>query len=281
MSLLDWFKQAKASPRDYLYVHKQNLNSYLDQISSTTTHDKSPSLQLDLSVTGISVRADQASRHRDKTDHEKICELIKYLDRHGHLGHRRPSLNHTDHDDTKVPDFVLEECDAVRVSIPAVDRAASKEGVVIWLSEWPLDRGKSAIRPPGLLCIIQDTTSDDTRYRAGFSHSGYTWVEALLHQLNQQSNKTQLSAQYPLSPMGDYLYDLMQAQQYLQDEMKLLRPHPLEWLKAKGCEVLSLEQRITALYRIRNVGSDEIGTQNRQEDFKVSTFAYGIAIWGG
>lgn len=81
--------------------------------------------------------------------------------------------------------------------------------------------------------------------------------------------------------MGDYLYDLMQAQQYLQDEMKLLRPHPLEWLKAKGCEVLSLEQRITALYRIRNVGSDEIGTQNRQEDFKVSTFAYGIAIWGG
>lgn len=173
MSLLDWFKQAKASPRDYLYVHKQRLNSYLDQISSTTTHDKSPSLQLDLSVTGISVRADQASRHRDKTDHEKICELIKYLDRHGHLGHRRPSLNHTDHDDTKVPDFVLEECDAVRVSIPAVDRAASKEGVVIWLSEWPLDRGRSAIRPPGLLCIIQDTTSDDTRYRAGFSHSGY------------------------------------------------------------------------------------------------------------
>jgi hypothetical protein len=63
--------------------------------------------------------------------------------------------------------------------------------------------------------------------------------------------------------------------------MKLLRPHPLEWLKAKGCEVLSLEQRITALYRIRNVGNDEIGTQNRQEDFKVSTFAYGIAIWGG
>lgn len=280
MSLLDWFKQSKAPPRDYLYVDKQRLNSYLDQISSTTTHDKSPSLQLDLSVTGISVRADQASRHRDKTDHEKICELIKYLDRHGHLGHHRPSLNHTDHDDTKIPDFALEECDAVRVLIPAVDRAASKEGVVIWLSEWPLDRGKSAIRPPGLLCIIQDTTSDDTRYRAGFSHSGYTWLQALLYQLHQQTSKTQLAGQYPLPPMGNYLFDLMQAQQYLQQEMAPLRSNPLGWLKAKGC-VLSSARRITALYRIRNIGGDEIGTQNRQENFMVSTFAYGIAIWGG
>ena len=281
MSILSRFKRAKVPPRDYLYVDSQRLNSYLEQISSTKTHDKSPSLQVELSVTSISVRAEQISRHRDKTDHEKICELIKYLDRHGHLGHRRLSLNHEGYDDTRVPDFVLEECDAVRVLIPAVDRGKEwKEGVVIWLSEWPLNHEKNALRPPGLLCIIQDSTSDDKRYRAGFSHSGYTWVAALLHQLNQQPRKTQLSAHYPSSPMGDYLYDLMQAQQYLQNEMKLFRPHPLEWLRAKGCEVLSSAQRITALYRIRNVGVDEMGTQNRDEDFMVSTFAYGIAIWG-
>jgi len=280
MSLLDWFKQANAPPRDYLYVDKQRLNSYLDQISSTTTHDKSPSLQLDLSVTGISVRADQASRHRDKTDHEKICELIKYLDRHGHLGRRRPSLNHTDQDDTKVPDLVLEECAAVRVLIPAIDRVESREGVVIWLSEWPLNHEKNAIRPPGLLCIIQDSTSDDTRHRAGFSHSGYTWLQALLHQLHQQTSKTHLSTQYPLTSIGDYLYELMQAQQHLQKEMVLLRTKPLEWLKEKGC-ILSSTRRITALYRIRNVGNDEIGTENRAGDFTISTFAYGIAIWEG
>lgn len=280
MGFLAWFKQAKSPPRDYLYIDEQRLNSYLDQISSVMAHDKFPSLQLDLSLTGISVRADQASRHRDKTNHEKICELIKYLDRHGHLGHHRPNLNHSENDDTKVPDLVLEECDATRILIPALNNADSKdEGVVIWLSEWPLDHEKGAIRPSGLLCIIQDSSSDDKRHRAGFSHSGYTWLAALLRQLGQQPCKTYLSEQYPLCPTGDYNFDLMEAQHRLQEEMALLHPHPLEWLKAKGCKVFSLNRRITALYRIRNVGIDETGTQNRQEDFTVSTFAYGIAIW--
>ena len=99
------------------------------------------------------------------------------------------------------------------------------------------------------------------------------------YQLHQQSRGTQLAALYPLSPIGDYLHDLMGAQLYLQNEMALLRPDPLGWLKAKGC-LLSSARRIVALYRIRNVGSDEIGTENRLEDFMISTFAYGIAIWG-
>jgi len=279
MRFLNRFKRAKPLLRDYLYLDHRRLNSYLDQISSTTTHDKTRTLRLSVSLTAPSIQTESATRQRDKTDHEKVCELIEYLDGNGHLGRRRPGLIRTDHDDVETPDFVLEECDCVRVLIPPVDGAQPERGVVVWLSLWPLTREEKAIRPPGLLCIIQDTTLDDTRHRAGFSHSGYTWLQALLYQLHQQSSETQLAALYPLSPIGDYLHDLMGAQLYLQHEMAVLRPDPLGWLKAKGC-LLSSARRIAALYRIRNVGSDEIGTENRLEDFMISTFAYGVAIWG-
>jgi hypothetical protein len=229
-------------------------------------------------VAGPSVNAEQPAHQREKTDHEKVCELIEYLERYGHLGYRRPALVQTDHEDIGLPDFVLEECDAVRILIPPADGAQPEQGVVVWLSEWPIDRHEKALRPPGLLCVIQDSTSDDTRYRAGFEHSSYTWLQALLHQLHQQSRKTQLASEYPLSSTGDYLFNLMEAQTYLRSDMGVIRPEPLTWLKQKGC-LLSLPRRIMALYRIRNIGSDEIGTENRFEDFMISTFAYGIALW--
>lgn len=277
MRFLGRFRRKTLSLRDYLHVDRKRLNSYLEQISSTSVYDKAPSLGVGLSVAGPSVSAQQPRVRRDKTDHEKVCELIAYLERHGHLGHRRPALVRTDHEDLALPDFVLEQCDAVRLLIPAV--ASERDGgVVVWVSEWPIERGERVLRPAGLLCIIQDSTSDDSRYRAGFEYSSYTWLQALLHQLHQQPSQTQLAARYPLSPTGDYRFDLMAAQDYLRSEMEMLRTKPLAWLTAKGC-ILSLPRRITALYRIRNLGSDEIDTKNRFEDFTLSTFAYGIAVW--
>ena len=281
MDDVEQIKRGKALIREYLYIDQMRINSYLDQVSSTTIHDKAPSLEVGLSLIGPSVKAGQVPRYRDKTDHEKICELIEHLGHYGHLGHSRPSLIHTDHDDMRAPDFVLEECDATRVLIPAVEGTESKDGVVIWLSEWPLQHEKNALRPAGLLCVIQGSALDDKRSRAGFSHSGYTWLGSLLCQLRQQSRETQLTAKYPLSPTGDYLYDLIQAEQLLQNEMTILRPNPLGWLKANGCVVLSLKRRIMALYKIRHVGIDQIGTERADKDFTISTFAYGIAIWAG
>ena len=264
--------------RDYLYVDQKRLDSYLGQISSTSTYDKVPSLGLGISLVGPSVSAQQPPVRRDKSDHEKVCELIAYLERHGYLGHRRPVLVKASHEDLTQPDFVLEQCDAVRVLIPAV--ASDRDGVVVWVSEWPIEREERVLRPAGLLCIIQDCTPDDSRHRVGFEHSGYTWLQALLYQLRQQPSETQLAAQYSLPATGDYRFDLMVAQDYLRGEMGALRTKPFAWLTAKGC-VLSLPRRITALYRIRNLGGDEIDTKNRFEDFTVSTFAYAIAVWAG
>jgi len=278
MKIFDRFRKGKPPIRDYLYVDEKRLNSYLEQIGSTSTFRKAPSLKLSLSFSGPKVTAEQASQLRNKTNHEKICELIEYLEGHGYLGHSRPALIHSDHEDVETPDFVLEECKASRILIPAAEQSDSRRGIVIWVSEWPIERNLNALRPAGLLCVIQDSTYDDTRHRAGFSHSGYTWIQALLYQLHQEKIKTKIATEYPLLPIGEYEWDIMDGQRYLNNEVQSFRPYPLHWLKEKGC-VLSTSRRIVALYRIRNLGSDEIGTENKQEDFTVSSFAYGIAIW--
>src|SRR2546425_268886 len=105
MNFLRRFKRARPPLRDYLYIDHRRLNSYLDQISSTTTYDKTLALRPGLSLTGPSVQAERATRQRDKTEHEKVCELIEYLDGNGQLGLRRPGLIQTDHDDVEMPDF--------------------------------------------------------------------------------------------------------------------------------------------------------------------------------
>jgi len=278
MKIFDRLRKSKPSPRDYLYIDETRLNSYIEQIGSTTAFRRSPSLKFGISDSGPNITAEIATEFHEKTNHEKVCELVKYLERNGHISHSRPALVQESGDYVKIPDFVLEECEAYRILIPATEDLNGRAGIVIWVSEWPIERNMNLLRPPGLLCLIQDSTHDDAKYTAGFSHSGYTWLQALLYQLHQEQIKTQLATEYPLSPIGEYEWDIMDGQRYLNNEVQSFRPYPLRWLKEKGC-VLSTTRRIVTLYRIRNLGGDEIGTENKQEDFTVSTFAYGIAIW--
>ena len=280
MKIFDRHKKSKPSPRDYLYIDETRLNSYLEQISSTTTFRRSPSLKFGISDSGPSISAELATQSREKTKHEKVSDLINYLEHNGHVSHTRPALVRESGDYIEIPDFVLEECDAYRISIPSTKDLEGRAGIVIWVSEWPLKRNLNLLRPPGLLCLIQDSTHDDTKYTAGFSHSGYTWLQALLYQLSQENIKTKLSEEYPSLPIGDYQYGIMRAQNYIYNERQVFRQYPIRWLKEKGC-ILSTSRRIVALFRIRNLGGDEIGNDNKQEDFTVSTFAYAIAIWAG
>ena len=277
MKILDLFRRANPSPRDYLYIDETRLNKYVEQISSTNTFRKSPSLKFGTSGLIPTISIEVAAQLSEKTNHEKVSELVKYLEDNGHISHSRPaeSGNYGD-----IPDFVLEECEASRILIPSTKDFDASEGIVIWVSEWPLERKLNLLSPPGLLCLIQDSTHDDTTHNAGFSHSGYTWLQALLHQLSQEKVKTKMLIEYPLSPIGDYLHDIITAQRYLDNERQVFRKNPLRWLKEKGCK-LSTSRRIVTLYRIRNLGGDQIGTERREEDFTVSTFAYAIAIWAG
>ena len=278
MKIFDRIRKSKPSPRDYLYIDETRLNSYIEQIGSTTTFRRSPSLKFGISDSGPNITAEFATQSREKTNHEKVSEFINYLEHNGHISHTRPALVHESGDYIKIPDFVLEECDAYRILIPPTKDLEGRAGIVIWVSEWPLERNLNLLCPPGLLCSIQDSTHDDTKYTAGFSHSGYTWLQALLYQLSIENVQTELSRKYPLSPIGEYQHDIMGAQHYLNKEIQVVRQYPLRWLKEKGC-VLSARRRIVALYKIRNLGGDEIGSENKQEDFTVSTFAYAIAIW--
>lgn len=276
MKLFRRFKKNHPSLRDYLYVDETRLNSYLGQISSTGAFKRAPSLK-SLKVGPVSVELTPHSR--EKTDHEKVCELVKHLESNGHISHSRPYVAHESGDYAKIPNFVLEECEAYRILIPSTKIVHGNEGIVIWISEWPLERNSHPVIQPGLLCMIQDSTYDDNKHTAGFSHSGYTWLQSLLYQLAEEDIKTRLSSQYPVSHLGDYIYDIMSVQSYLHDEEHIFRPRPLEWLKQKGC-ILSTNRRIVALYKIRNLGGDEIGIENNREDLTVSTFGYAIAIWG-
>jgi hypothetical protein len=276
MGFRDVFRRSKPAPREYLYVDQERLNSYLEQISSTSTYDKVPSLGLGLSRSGPSVRAEQARHVRPKFTHEKIEELIAHLNRNGHLRRDRPCWVCSSEDDLTTPPFVLETCDAVPVLIPATDDGQGAPGVMIWVSEWPIDRRENVLHRPGLVCIIQDASRDDRQHRPSFS--SYTWLLPLLHQLHLQPSRTALATRYPRWRLGDYTYDIMAVQSQLEPDRAIFRPHPLRWLEAQGCRV-GAPRRISALYRIRAVSGDEIGTENREEDFTISTFAYGIAIW--
>lgn len=271
------FRQRKPEPREYLYVDERRLDLYLGQFSSTSTYDKVASVGVALSGSGPSAHAEQTRHLRTKSPHEKIEELVGYLERNGHLRRQRPCEVRSSDEDMHRPAFVLEECEAVKVLIPPVDGAAGSEpGVVIWVSEWPLDRRENVLCRPGLLCIIQDASTDDRQRHASFS--SYSWLLALLHQLHLQPVRTAVAARYHFGQSDEYTFDLMAAQSQLERDRAVFRPHPLRWLTEKGC-MPSEQRRITALYWIRHANIDEIGTKCRGEDFTISTFAYGIAIW--
>jgi hypothetical protein len=104
MALLDRLRRPKAVPRDYLYVDRRRLNSYLEQISSTRAADKPRSIRVGLTMKGPAVAAEPATQYRDKTDHEKVCELIDYLDQYGHLTRRRPAAIQNEDEPFEVPE---------------------------------------------------------------------------------------------------------------------------------------------------------------------------------
>src|SRR5262245_8563708 len=137
--LLFW--RSRPVLREYLHVDEVRLNSYLEQISATSTYDKVPSLKWGISSLGPSASGEQTRHLRPKTNHEKISELIDYLERQGYLGHTRPNQLHGSDQYLPEHDFVAEECDAVKVLVPRADHEmASAGGVVVWISEWPIER---------------------------------------------------------------------------------------------------------------------------------------------
>ena len=73
--------------RDYRFIDRSRLDSLLEQFSSTTTHDSTLAVRGEISV-NPSIQAERSIRYREKKDHEKICELIEYLDSTNQLGRR-------------------------------------------------------------------------------------------------------------------------------------------------------------------------------------------------
>lgn len=270
------FKRPKPDLREYLYVDDRRVNSYLEQISSTDTYDRVPSLQFGVSGDGNpSMRFEYSKQRRPKNQHALVTELVSHLDRRGKLGRARPRWGDSSEADPE-PTFVLETCEAVKVLFPDTKGDAGS-GVVAWLSEWPTDRRAHALRPAGVLCMIEDATSDDRVHRASFS--SYSWLLALLHQLHLQPTRTALAAQFSFAQDGEYGFDLLAAHHELHPDAAVFRPNPVQWLKQKGCVVSPEPRRVTALYRIRNQSTDEIATVTLPENFTISTFAYAIAVW--
>ena len=265
-------RRNRPAPPEYLCIDQSRLDDYLGAISSTTTRGRAPSLGF--SAFGLSAHIAGTAPPREKSRHEKVTELIRYLERHGHLSHDRPCVPRSSDDDLAPAPFVLEICDAVPVIIPAAENTGP--GAMMWVSEWPLDQRQDALRRPGLLCMIEDASRDDGQHRPCFS--SYTWLLALLHQLRLQPRPTALAARYVASHGAGYSFDIMTPLGQLLPAGGVFRPHPLRWLEAQGCQV-GLSRRVHALYRIRAASEDEIGTKNRTQDFTISTFSYAIAIW--
>ncbi len=263
--------------RDYLYVDERRLNSYLEQFSDTDTYDKVRVGEVGLGPTGPSYRNRAEKHRRPKTQHARVAELLSYLQRTGKVSGERPCWVNDSREDIATPRFRLEQCDATRVLVPCAERAgAPSEGVMIWVSPWPLDRRNDVLRRPGVLCLIEDASHDERSHRTSFS--SYTWVLSLLHQLTLQPTTTLLGGQYLSNSSGEYTFHIMAPGPQVWEESDVFRRDPLGWLAAKGCKVSPQPRRIEVLYQLRNVAVDDVGIRT-EPDFTISTFAYAIAIW--
>ena len=108
MKIIERFKNRHSAPRDYLFIDDIRLDSYLSQISSTESIRRAPSLTFGMSDSGPSVSAGLAQEYREKTNHEKICELIKCLERRKQIAHNRPYEIKESGDYINIPDSVIE-----------------------------------------------------------------------------------------------------------------------------------------------------------------------------
>ncbi len=111
---------------DYLYIDRQRLDAYFEQVSGTVAFDKVPEWTASLAMDGPKVEGKQTRHPRPYSPTEKIRAVLKHL-------LARSSM--IERDSATIPPFGFETLEAVKVVIPPKENSSGDlVGVVLWLS---------------------------------------------------------------------------------------------------------------------------------------------------
>jgi hypothetical protein len=137
---------------EYLYIDKNRVNSYFDQIETPLKFDKMPEWKVEFGLPYIAkVAGNQSSFARPWTMEEKIRAIIKNLQENNHIEYERQNAK-----TERIKEFRFEVCSARKVFITPDDSKPSDfKGLNIWIS--PAQRSG-----PGMLFLIEDYQCNDT-----------------------------------------------------------------------------------------------------------------------
>jgi len=253
---------------EYIFLDLNRIDSYAEQIGSSFAYDKVPQWGSELSITGPKVQTLQGRHKRALHTHEKIENIIKYLDKHKLLYNKRPTLKrgsiYNDFD-RKDKLFVLESFLASKVTIPHKTNGMHFSDINMWFS---LEIGDEK----NMLCLLEDYRKTDAELRIGNRFlSAYTLLTSIINAINDDLAHTIIGDYIPSRKMtSNWMEELHDDWQRSRKYVYEFIQDPIALFKHMGC-IVSQPRKIISLYRIRDIGRDS-------EGMCTSVFGYPIFI---
>lgn len=147
--------------REYIFVDKRRLDSYVDQIRSPLTADKLPEWSVGLSLAGPKAGGSQKQVTRPLASHEKVEELLTHLRKHKWVTTGSPSTSHGIHTS---PTFRIDTVTATRVFLPPTESARTDfNGLHIWFAHYDAKEapGRNSDEN-GKLFLLEDISEPDS-----------------------------------------------------------------------------------------------------------------------
>jgi len=220
--------------RDYLYIDRERLVSYLEQTGEPETLRLIKEGSLEVSLAGLKMSGKQSQQYREWTDHEAINEVEELLFKVKDVDFQRP-ISHTDADNNP-RHFVIETTTFTKVVLPIPKEARlDLRELVLWCSEpnfSDYDPSLPRWEAQGtFLVLIAHPSSADGNYSGTWS--GHSALHALLSQVRR---------------------DCEDKFRYLNEKRK--GPKPIELLREIGGHVL--EPRLSkTLYKKRAITNEQ------------------------
>ena len=258
--------------KDYRYVDRERLRSYLDQfnsISEAESRERKSFIKFSLGFLTAGLEEKKLAIN-ELTEDKQITTLIEYLKKSKQL-----AVGRAESDEDR-PDFVLETFEGCDVEVPSKNSEHASPALRFWFSEG--NEHHSA------LCLLENYEASDEHhlaFKGGMStfsvlvsftyHARDKINNSILEKIIPRKAHINPNANIDDTHPASHHYELYSVRDYIwrfvAEPENLLR----EW----GC-IIGQRKKVTALYRTREMGKEAAKDWNL-----VSTFGYPIAICTG